>query len=203
MTKARFAVGQTVTAGEGDEKVSVLIKAIHASRKGNVYVCEGPDGKTAEIPANELTAIVKTQKPSLTGTQTTYLLQGCPAEQITSLAGRDFTDIRVTSKWYLAVEEDDVIPYYTSVKSEDFVPSEETYPERGELICNVVVVEKTLYATFDEAIAASEENHFVLAGNSTGDLKTLITDIYPDTALERAENDADDGFTVLTLRVAE
>ena len=153
-----------------------------------------------KLPSNMLGSAAPT--PIWGGKQAKVLLQGCPAEQITSLVDREFTDFRVTRKWYDAVEVGDVIPCHTSVKPEGFEPSEETYPDLGPKIADVVVVAKALYETPEEAFAASEENHFVLAGNSLEDLQELIGSIYPETALDRAVQDDDDGFTVLTLKLA-
>ncbi len=140
--------------------------------------------------------------PVWDGKQAKVLLQGCPAEQITSLVDREFTDFRVTRKWFDAVEVGDTLPCHTSVKPEGFEPLETTYPGQGEFIYNVVVVAKELFKTPEEAFAASEENHFVLAGNSVDELKDLIGSIYPETALDRAVSDPEDGFTVLTLKLA-
>lgn len=205
MSKTRFSVGQVVSNGDETGEIT----AVNLTRQGVVYEVVTND-EVVEMSEKDLmavkggAAIKASQLDSIwNGRQTTVLLQGCPAEQILSLSGQAFTDIRVTRKWFDQVKVGDVIPCHTSVKPEGFEPSEDTYPGKGEFICEVLVTGSKLYPTFEEALEASMNNHFVLAGNSVDDLKALIESIYPDTALKRADEDEEDGYTVLTLEVVE
>lgn len=205
MSKTHFRVGQTVSNGEETGE----IVAINLSRQGTVYEVVAND-EVLYVLEKDLMGI-KEGKPIKAsqlnsiwnGRQTTVLLQGCPADQILSLTGQEFTDIRVTRKWFDQVKVGDILPCHTSVKPEGFEPSENTYPGKGELICEVLVTGSKLYPTFEKALEASMNNHFVLAGNSVDDLKALIESIYPNTALTRADEDEEDGYTVLTLEVVE
>lgn len=205
MSKTRFSVGQVVSNGDETGEIT----AVNLTRQGAVYEIVIND-EVVEMSEKDLmavkdgAAIKASQLDSIwNGRQTTVLLQGCPAEQILSLKDQAFTDIRVTRKWFDKVKVGDVLPCYTSVKPEDFEPSEDTYPGKGELICEVLVTGSKLYPTFEEALEASINNHYVLAGNSIEDLKALIESIYPDVVLERADTDQKDGYTVLTLEVVE
>lgn len=205
MSKTRFSVGQIVSNGEETGEIT----AVNLTRKGAVYEVVTND-EVVEMSEKDLmavksgAAIKASQLDSIwNGRQTTVLLQGCPAEQILSLKGQAFTDIRVTRKWFDQVKVGDVLPCHTSVKPEGFETSEDTYPGKGKLICEVLVTDSKLYPTFEKALEASMNNHFVLAGNSVEDLKALIESIYPETALARADEDEEDGYTVLTLEVVE
>lgn len=151
--------------------------------------------------AEKVRAPEKAFTSSLDGKQTKVLLMGCHPDEITRLTGTGpWTTIRATRKWFDGVKVGDVLPVHVSIKPET-PPSEDTYPEKGDFICEVRVVNKRLVPSLSAAVANSADNHFIKMGRSKAMLEELLRNIYPASALKRAGANHDDGFTILTLEI--
>ncbi len=181
-----------VNDGSGDDTVASAEAQPEPEESGDV---EEPAAAPVE---DEVVA----RPGELSGTQTEMFLVGCPAEQILECPKEVFSDVRVTRKWFDAVEVGDVLPVHTSFKPADFVPSEDSYPGVGPCIAHVEVVEKTLHPYWSQALDdTAKDNHFLLTGRATVHLEELIKSVYPKTAWDRAKSDPEDGFTVLRLKL--